>query len=85
MARSLLGFALRHPIGKQLVEQTLKAGRAIGGAELGALLQIGKTGKLPEGWGGMTAPAPAGETRPAAVPVDREGLERRLYGAERTR
>ena len=36
MARSLLGFALRHPIGKQLVEQTLKAGRAIGGAELGA-------------------------------------------------
>ncbi|HEY5866092.1 MAG TPA: hypothetical protein VI542_11210 [Candidatus Tectomicrobia bacterium] len=47
MARSLLQFALRHPAGKQLVEQTLKAGRAIGGAELGMLLQIGRTGKAP--------------------------------------
>ena len=46
-ARSLLGFALRHPIGKQLVESTLKAGRALGGAELGMLLQIGRTGKAP--------------------------------------
>ena len=50
--RSLLGFALRSDIGKQLVETTLKAGRAIGGPELGMLLHIGKTGKLPEGWGG---------------------------------
>ena len=45
--RSLLGFALRSDIGKQLVEATLKAGRAIGGAELGMLLQIGRTGKAP--------------------------------------
>jgi hypothetical protein len=54
--RSLLGFALRSDVGKQLVETTLKAGRAIGGPELGMLLQIGKTGK---------APKPAQEESPA--------------------
>lgn len=60
-ARSMLGFALRNPVGRQLVEQTLKAGRAIGGPELGALLHIGRTGKLPPDWGGITAPASESE------------------------
>jgi hypothetical protein len=44
LARQLVEVGLRHPIGKQLVEATLKAGRAIGGPELGMLMQIGRQG-----------------------------------------
>src|SRR5262245_21601020 len=47
VARQLIEFGLRHPIGKQLVEATLKAGRALGGPELGMLMQIGRTGTAP--------------------------------------
>ena len=62
VARQLLEFGLRHPAGKQLVETTLKAGRAIGGEELGMLMNIGRTGH--------TATPHSANAREGKAPVD---------------
>ena len=62
VARQLLEFGLRHPAGKQLVETTLKAGRAIGGEELGMLMNIGRTGH--------TATPHSTHAREGKAPVD---------------